>query len=481
MSDERHYLQTRLDELTGQMLKADAVISRVTRELRQRRQAFGVLSELHRTITTDLAPQEVYTRVLGAVQSALKMDRSVILERDGDTAVFRPVNWAGGQGSGTSLQADVSLLEPHGSLLAIKSAAVTPFVEMARNQLGIAFFVAVPICLGNVVRGLLISGRQREMKPFYPPLDEQDINTLASLAGFLGSALSNSQLFETQRKLTVCFRRFVPREFLEILQRDSILDVQLGDQVQRTMSILFSDIRSFTTLSETMTPKENFDFLNRYLEFVAPAVLENGGFIDKYIGDAIMALFPDADSAVRAAVGLHAGLAAFNASRGGIPIVIGAGVHTGPLMLGTIGFPDRMDTTVIADAVNLASRLESLTKTYGAGVLISGDTARAMKSSFSIRTVDHVTVKGKNSAVEIIEVLDADTPSDRKTKQASLPTFKSALQAYTAGNFATAASGFAAIHYAHPQDGAAALLLRRCKTYQENPPNDWCGVVAVEK
>ena len=481
MSEERDYLQTRLDELTGQTIKADAVISRVTRELRQRRQAFGVLSELHRSITTDLSPDEVYARVLGAVQSSLKMDRSVILEREGKTAIFRPVSWAGGQGSETNLEADVSLLEPQGALLATKSVAVTSFVETARNQLGIAFFIAVPICSGNEVRGMLVSGRQREMKPFYPPLDEQDINTLASLAGFLGSALTNSQLFETQRKLTESFRRFVPREFLEILKRDSILDVQLGDQVQRTMSILFSDIRSFTTLSEAMTPKENFDFLNRYLEFVAPAVLENGGFIDKYIGDAIMALFPDADSAVRAAIGLHTGLAAFNASRGGIPVAIGAGVHTGPLMLGTIGFPDRMDTTVIADAVNLASRIEGLTKQYGASLLITGDTAAAMKNRVAMRTVDRVMVKGKYSAIEIIEVLDADAPCNREAKLASHSAFAAALQAYSAGDFPAATSGFAEILKIDPQDGAAALLLRRCQSLQKNPPNDWNGVVALEK
>ncbi len=481
MSDESDYLQKRLDELTGQTIKADAVISRATRELRQRRQGFAVLSELHRNISTDLSTSEVYTRLLDAVQKSLKMDRSVVLERVNDSSEFIPVSWAGGHGSDSPIDADAALLKTEGSLLATKSSAETPFIVNAREQLGIAFFVAVPVCAGDRVIGLLVSGRQREMKPFYPPLDEQDVNTLASLAGFLGSALTNSRLFETQRELTESFRRFVPREFLEILERDSILDVALGDQVQRTMSILFSDIRSFTTLSEAMTPKENFDFLNRYLEFVAPPVLENGGFIDKYIGDAIMALFPDADSAVRAAIGLHTGLAAFNASRDGAPVAIGAGVHTGPLMLGTIGFRDRMDTTVIADAVNLASRLEGLTKQYGSGLLITGDTAAVMTSQVDMRTVDRVMVKGKHSAIEIIEVFAVDPPADREAKRDNLATFSSALAAYTAGDFSAAADGFQNVLSSHPRDSAAALLLRRCLNLIEHPPLNWEGVVAMEK
>jgi two-component system sensor histidine kinase ChiS len=288
--------------------------------------------------------------------------------------------------------------------------------------------------------------------------------------------------------MTESFRRFVPREFLEILGHESIVDIGIGEQVQRTMSILFSDIRSFTSISERMSPRENFDFINRYLEFVAPAVIENGGFIDKYIGDAIMALFPgDADSAVRGAVALHTGLARFNAewtACGNAPIHIGAGVHTGPLMLGTVGFKDRMDTTVIADAVNLASRMEGLTKQYGASVLVTGATRDAMlePTALAMRTVDRVLVKGKLEPIEIVEVFAGDEPSLAAAKSASLDAFLAAMAHYSAGDFSEAAELFATILARNPSDTAAALLAERCRKFiATGKPENWQGVMAMEK
>jgi class 3 adenylate cyclase len=499
------YYKIRLDELAGQTIKADVQISRTTRELRQRRQGFAILSELHRQITTDLTSQQLYQRILEALLYSLKMDRSVVLERDGDSALARPVAWSGfestvepvvraaSEPSAPPLELPPDLLRADGSILATKTAAVTPFITAARERLGMAFFVALPITSGDRIIAVLLSGRQREMKPFSPPLDEQDVHTLASIAGFLGAALTNATLFDNQKRMTDSFRRFVPREFLELLGRRSMVDVVLGDQTQRTMSILFSDIRSFTSISEHMSPNENFDFINRYLEFVAPAVLENGGFIDKYIGDAIMALFPgDADSALRGAIGLHAALARFNTewtSAGHAPLAIGAGVHTGPLMLGTIGFRERMDTTVIADAVNLAARMEGLTKQYGAGVLISGETKSAFTSpqSFSMRIVDRVMVKGKKKIVDIIECFDGDSPATLACKRSSLSAFESALADYTAGRFSVAAAAFEAVSAAAcgvtgSPDTAADLLSRRSRMLAGKPvPADWQGVVAMEK
>ncbi len=178
--------------------------------------------------------------------------------------------------------------------------------------------------------------------------------------------------------LNSAYSRFVPRQFLNLLQKDSILDVKLGDHLHREMSILFSDIRSFTTLSEKMTPEENFKFINSYLSRMEPEIMKNRGFIDKYIGDSIMALFSGgADDAIRAAIAMLHKLVEYNQHRQSIgydPVQIGIGINTGSLMLGTVGGQNRMDGTVISDAVNLASRIESLTKEYGVSLLISHQT-----------------------------------------------------------------------------------------------------------
>ncbi|MEM9245249.1 MAG: response regulator, partial [Cyanobacteria bacterium P01_F01_bin.153] len=196
--------------------------------------------------------------------------------------------------------------------------------------------------------------------------------------------------------LTRAYAKFVPREFLNILSKESILDVKLGDAVQREMSVLFSDIRDFTPLSESMSPEDNFRFINSYLSQMEPAILENSGFIDKYIGDAIMALFPgSADDALKAAIAMLRQLKDYNQVKGhsDLPeINTGIGINTGTLMLGTVGGEKRMDTTAISDAVNLASRIESLTKVYGVSLLISDRTFINLENSndYQMRAVDRV-------------------------------------------------------------------------------------------
>ena len=162
-------------------------------------------------------------------------------------------------------------------------------------------------------------------------------------------------------KISDSYARFVPRQFLEQLGKERIIDVALGDQVQREMTVLFSDIRNFTLMSEGMNPAETFSFVNQYLGAMEPAISGHSGVIDKYVGDAVMALFPHrADDAVQGALEMIRRLDTWNlerATRGEPAVKIGIGLHTGSLMLGTVGARDRMDTTVISDAVNLASRV----------------------------------------------------------------------------------------------------------------------------
>ncbi|WP_428663755.1 adenylate/guanylate cyclase domain-containing protein [Reyranella sp.] len=234
-----------------------------------------------------------------------------------------------------------------------------------------------------------------------------EIGQLARSFGSMRDSVRRTILDLKQTNLSI--ERFVPHAFLSIIGKPSIVEVELGDNKRESMSILFSDIRSFTTLSEGMTPDENFAFINAYLERMGPVIRDHNGFIDKYIGDAIMALFANADDAVRAGLAMLGALDGFNEARraaGLEPIAIGVGINTGLLMLGTIGEKDRMDGTVISDAVNLAARVESLTKEYGAPLLISEFTLQALADpkAYDIRPVDVVVVKGKTRPVGIYAV-----------------------------------------------------------------------------
>ncbi|MDP2235350.1 MAG: adenylate/guanylate cyclase domain-containing protein [Bacteroidales bacterium] len=214
------------------------------------------------------------------------------------------------------------------------------------------------------------------------------------------------------KEITEANQRFVPEEFLQILGKKSITDVALGDQIQKHMTILFIDIRSFTTISEKLSPKENFDFLNDYLGYMEPVIRAHNGFIDKFIGDSIMALFGDkAEDAIDAALEMHERLKEFNLMLkqvGRPPIDTGAGIHSGNLMLGVVGGEGRMETTVISDSVNLASRLEGLTRNYDAFLIVSESTLELVenKNSYTYKYLDEVKVKGRTGAVKVYAVTD---------------------------------------------------------------------------
>ncbi|MEO6861605.1 MAG: AAA family ATPase [Microcoleus sp.] len=308
-----------------------------------------------------------------------------------------------------------------------------------------------------------------------PIYDEKD-NISYAIVAF--QDITERKKAETERirftnelfQLNKAYERFVPNQFLQFLEKSSIIDVKLGDQVQLEMSVLFSDIRDFTTLSEAMTPEDNFQFINAYLSRMESAIVENNGFIDKYIGDAIMALFSgDADNAVNASIAMLHQLQVYNQERvdsGDAPIKIGIGINTGNLMLGTVGGQNRMDTTVISDAVNLASRVESLTKNYGVSLLITQETYSRLEnpSQYAIRTLDTVKVKGKSEAVTVYEVFDCDPPEIKEGKLATLQLFAEALEIYSEGKLAKAGRLFSECWHQNQGDRVAKIYWKRCQS-----------------
>jgi len=277
---------------------------------------------------------------------------------------------------------------------------------------------------------------------------------------------------DAESELTDAYGRFVPHQFLNLLGYESIIDVNLGDQVQEEMSVLFADIRDFTTLSETMTPQENFNFINAYLSRMEPAITSNNGFIDKYIGDAIMALFSDfADDAVKAGIAMLNILTNYNQDRqrvGYVPIQIGIGINSGSLMLGTVGGKSRMDSTVISDAVNLASRIEGLTKYYSVPLLISHQTLERLRNpaDYAIRIVDKVQVKGKSQYVVVYEVFDADPPEIKSAKLANLPVYTEAMSLCERKQFREAGKLFEECLRTNPSDQVARIYLKRCRDWR---------------
>jgi two-component system sensor histidine kinase ChiS len=254
------------------------------------------------------------------------------------------------------------------------------------------------------------------------------------------------------------------------------------------MTVMFADVRGWTMLSEGMSPQENFNFINAYLKRVSPVIKEHGGFIDQYYGDGVMALFPDAaDGAVMAAIAMHSAVSGYNRERekeGFQPVGIGVGLHTGDLMLGIIGSEERMQGAVVADAVNLAARLEGLTRVYGTSITLSEPTLSHLKEpdKYKHRFVDKVRVKGKKEPVTVHEVFDGDPQLVVELKEQTKATFEEGLRLYYKRRFSEASVQFNQVLQKNPEDMAARIYLKRCAKYMVNGvSDDWSGVETLTK
>jgi len=276
------------------------------------------------------------------------------------------------------------------------------------------------------------------------------------------------QAEENKIRLIQAYQKFIPHQFLNLLGKESVIDVQLGDQIKKEMTILFADIRHFTSLSENMSPEDNFNFINAYLGQMEPVIAQHHGFIDKYIGDAIMALFPSANDALQAAIGMLKKLTIYNLSRGrpGRPVLnIGIGLNSGSLILGTVGTHNRMDSTVIADAVNLASRVEELTKIYNIPLLITEHTYRKLADpkKYHIRVLDAAIMKGISEEVTVYEVFDADKPECIALKNKTLSIFKQGFVLYHCDELPDAQVFFEEVLQVNKNDNVARTYLQRCQ------------------
>ena len=291
-------------------------------------------------------------------------------------------------------------------------------------------------------------------------------------------------------ELTRIFEKFVPREFLDRIAKTGIENITVGHAESDIITILFSDIRSFTDISESMEPTELMEFLNTFLQFMSEPIHMNHGFVDKFIGDAIMALFdqpgkPDAieaRDAVRSGLEMQSSLVRFNnlrAKQNYPPTNIGIGVHSGPVVIGTLGSESRMDSTVLGDAVNLASRLEGLTKNYRLPMLVSEDSKNLIihLEEFNWRLLDRITVKGKSEPVRIYEVFNQYSDKNYENKLKAASVFEEAMTPYLSKNWEAAIEGFKECDELLPEDASIEMYLNRVYGFQETPPDeDWDGV-----
>ena len=301
--------------------------------------------------------------------------------------------------------------------------------------------------------------------------------------------VSEKEYREKIQQLNATFEKFVPQQFLKRIAREGIAQIELGKAQTEALSILFADIRAFTQFSETINPQEVLDFLNTYLREVNQPIQNYHGFIDKFMGDGIMVLF---DRSTHATDSFHSSIAMvqaiqnFNQERAKKhhpSISIGIAIHSGNATIGTVGTEERMDSTVLGDTVNLASRMESLTKYYNAQIIISSDTYEAIQdASLLCRELDFIAVKGKNIPKTIFEVFNGNEASILEKKQKILAPYSEGLSHYRARHWKEAIGCFEQCLVIFPQDVVSQIYIERCHRFQDNPPDDtWQGEIRMNQ
>ena len=311
---------------------------------------------------------------------------------------------------------------------------------------------------------------------------------MATLFATYSAVVSYSYFFEEREKKQVrgAFQQYMaPDVIKQVLDRPELL--RLGGE-EKPLTAMFADIRGFTSLSEGLTPSELVDLLNEYLSEMTEVIFDHQGTLDKYIGDAIMAFWgapldsPDhAERACRAALGMSAALRKLQErwiSEGRPNFDIGIGINTGDMLVGNMGSARRFNYTIMGDNVNLASRLEGVTKTFGTRTIISESTFERVRETMLVRELDMIKVKGKKKPVTIYELLG---PAEELASHQDLLTrFQAALTAYRAGDWPRAMELFQDLHRDYPDDGPSKTFLKRCEELiDEQPQGPWDGVFAM--
>jgi len=312
--------------------------------------------------------------------------------------------------------------------------------------------------------------------------------TLLPLIGDGGKKLGSMIMIEdisSEKRMKSTMSRYMDPGIADQLMGEGGDEDFLGGKSSE-ITVLFSDIRSFTTITEALGAQGTVKMLNEYFTIMVDIITREGGMLDKFIGDAIMAGFgipvqhdDDEDRAVRAAIAMITELWDWNkvrVARGEDPVDHGVGLNTGMVVSGNIGSPKRMDYTMIGDGVNLAARLESACKQYSARILISEFTKAKLKGTYKMRDIDLVVVKGKTEPVGVYEVLDYHNDDTYPNLMDNVNYFNEGVKEFRVGNWDKGIGRFQEAIQANETDKLAQTYIERCEHLKAEPPKDWDGV-----
>ncbi|KIC95416.1 adenylate/guanylate cyclase domain-containing protein [Flavihumibacter solisilvae] len=447
-------------------------------------------------LAQSIGPLAIAQTTLDEAKRSIRFDRAVVVLWNESNLQLEVI------ASGGELLADSDRLNQHReALLRFLLSGQSEILDDANAMLGVEI---VPSEVRSVVYAAL-KVKHRVMGAVILASDTAgaykaaDLKLLVTFASQSGSAIENALLYErsireanereqVMRRIYEAAEKFVPYAFIGSLGHKLITDVKLGDQVEKVVTVLFTDIREFTTLSEKMSPEANFSFICAFNGKMGPIIRKHNGFINQYLGDAIMAIFPGkADDAIAAAIEMQQAVEELNSlchEKNYPEIRIGIGMHTGPLIMGITGDDERLDAATISDTVNTASRIEDLTKYYKSDILITEACACQVDASapFYLRPLGKVLVKGKKESISIFDCFASLPAGQFPKKLATLDLFKAGISSYLTRSFTQAFLSFQQVLEQNPEDMTAHFFLSKTARYiSSGVPDDWDGIEKSEK
>ncbi len=477
-------------ELLNELVEKDVEKKKLGGEVLNLYQQINVIFNFTETLTQTIEPDVIARLTLEqAVRSIASHSGIIVLWDDRSNALHIPAISGDALFSEENIRRNASLLLKIG--LTGQSEIVTdisPLKEkgIVSDSTQAVIYAAMKV-KHRIMGAIILAGKETDQ------FSAAHLKLLVTLALQSSGAIESALLYEKNiqearereeaiLRIHEVTKKFVPNEFIRSLGKEKLTDVKLGDQVEKIVTVLFTDIRDFTTLSEKMTPEENFRFVSSFNSQLGPIIRSNNGFINQYLGDSIMAIFPDnASDAIRAAIAMQKAVQELNLIRnekGLLPIQAGIGMHTGPLIMGITGDEQRLDAATISDTVNTAARIESLTKYYKAPLLLSEETISQIEGEhpFNIRLLGSVKLKGKFKLLNIIECFDGHDRDEFDKKARTLPLFNQGMEFYLNQQFEEAVQVFKSVLAINPGDQTANYFMDKAMIYQrENVPENWTG------
>lgn len=476
--------------LLSLMLQKEAEKKKLGSEVLNLYQELNVIYNFSEKLTETIDPDVIAQITLEqAIHSIPSHSGVIILWDEGSGQLRVPA------ASGESLFNEESLLKNSEILLKIGLSGQSEIITdisllkekgIIENEVQSLIYAAMKV-KHRIMGAIILAGKNAEQ------YSAAHLKLLVTLALQSSTAIESAMLYEKNLRevrereeailrIHEVTKKFVPSEFIRALGKESLTDVLLGDQVEKIVTVLFTDIRDFTSLSEKMTPEENFHFVSSFNAQLGPIIRENRGFINQYLGDSIMALFPESpEDALKAAIAMQKAVYELNLRRqsnGLPPIKAGIGMHTGSLIMGITGDEHRLDAATISDTVNTAARIESLTKYYRSPLLLSSETLRHISiiEKYQLRQLGKVQLKGKNNLLSIVECIDGNPEEDQQKKMKTLPHFNEAMGLYLDQRFEHAVQVYKKIMVTDEEDHTAQFFMDKALQYLQNGvPENWNG------